>query len=377
MDCYCYQEAKTQYYAVKDIEFEGGEKPCEDWLWENSVNRAVLFGLSISISGLNACLRVFLRELSHFEGKHSETDRLKSALSKMWVVQFLNVGILILLLNSKFPENSLLDEELDLPENVPLLKGELDDFYSEWYTIVGVSIFTVSIFDAINPIGNLLFWLKAGCGRCLDRGCSFDMRKTNHLIQHEYEQQYLGPEFQLENRYSMMIAGLFIMLTYSAAIPMLYLSGCAQMIIMYWADKTLFLRHYRLPRRYGRTLATRVIEVMQFALLLHLGFGLYMLSNPEIFTYENQDLSKVEWAKTYIDFFSKGFIELLGADENRFNQVHTVIYVCGIIVFVIFFIIERFTLLFSRLIGACYSIWDESGSHAFSNNIFEELSPED
>ena len=123
MDCYCYQEAKIQYYAVKDIVFDEGEKPCEDWLWENSVNRAVLFGLSISISGLNACLRVFLRELSHFEGKHSETDRLKSALSKMWFVQYLNIGILILLLNSKFPENSWLDEELDLPENLPLLKG--------------------------------------------------------------------------------------------------------------------------------------------------------------------------------------------------------------------------------------------------------------
>ena len=159
------------------------------------MNRAVLFGLSISISGLNACLRVFLRELSHFEGKHSETDRLKSALSKMWIVQFLNVGILILLLNSRFPESSWLAKKLRLPENVPLLHGEYDDFYSEWYTIVGVSIFTVSIFDAINPIGNLLFWLKAGCGRCSDRGCSCDMKKTKHLIQHDYEQQYLGPEF--------------------------------------------------------------------------------------------------------------------------------------------------------------------------------------
>ena len=73
--------------------------------------------------------------------------------------------------------------------------GEYDDFYSEWYAIVGVSIFTVAIFDAINPVGNLLFWLKAGCGRCQDRGCSFDTRQTRHLIQQEYEQQYLGPEF--------------------------------------------------------------------------------------------------------------------------------------------------------------------------------------
>ena len=143
--------------------------------------------MSISISALNACLRVFLRELSHFEGKHSETDRLKSALSKMWIVQFLNVGILILLLNSRLPENSLLAEKLKLPESVPLLQGELDDFYSEWYTIIGVSIFTVSVFDALNPIGNLLFWLKAGCGRCVDRGCTFNTKKTKHLIQQEYE----------------------------------------------------------------------------------------------------------------------------------------------------------------------------------------------
>ena len=107
------------------------------------------------------------------------------------------------------------------------------------------------------------------------------------MVQQEYELQYLGPEFQLENRYSMMIAGLFIMLTYSAAIPILYLAGCAQMTIMYWADKTLFLRHYRLPRRYGRKLAGRAVEVMQWAILLHLLFGLYMLSNPDIFTYEN------------------------------------------------------------------------------------------
>ena len=78
-----------------------------------------------------------------------------------------------------------------------------------------------------------------------------------------------------------------------------------------------------------------------------------------------------------MNVFSKGFVELFGADESRFNQVHTVIYFCGIVVFVIFFIIEKFTNLFSRVIGACYSIWDEEGSHAFSNNIFEELSPED
>lgn len=93
-----------------------------------------------------------------------------------------------------------------------------------------------------------------------------------------------------------MIAALFVILMYSAAIPILYPAGCLLMIVSYWADKILFLRHYKLPRRYGRKLAARVVDVMQWAILLHLFVGLYMLSNPDIFTYENRDLSEIKWA---------------------------------------------------------------------------------
>ena len=57
--------------------------------------------------------------------------------------------------------------------------------------------------------------------------------------------------------------------------------------------------------------------------------------------------------------------------------MHTVIYFIGIVIFVIFFVIERFTGIFSKLIGAVYGIFDEAGSSDFSNNIFEDLSPED
>ena len=208
----------------------------------------------------------------------------------------MNVGILILLLNSRFPENSLLKRRIPLPEDAPFLNGEYDDFYAEWYTIVGVSIVTTCFFDAINPIFNFGFWCMAGCKRCLDRSCTCNMSKTHQTIQQEYELLYRGPEFQFEARYSKLIAMTFITLMYSSAIPILYPAGCALTIIMYWADKVLFLRHYRLPPRYGRRLAGRVVAVMEWAIILHLFFGLYMLSNPDIFTYEDENLSMVTWA---------------------------------------------------------------------------------
>ena len=38
--------------------------------------------------------------------------------------------------------------------------------------------------------------------RCLDRGCSFDKKKTKKLLQSEYEATYIGGVIEYENRFS-------------------------------------------------------------------------------------------------------------------------------------------------------------------------------
>jgi hypothetical protein len=57
----------------------------------------------------------------------------------------------------------------------------------------------------------------------------------------------------------------------------------------------MFLRHYRIPPRYGRALATRVVRILEAGIILHLFFGLYMLSNPDIFTYEDEKITAPGW----------------------------------------------------------------------------------
>merc|ERR1712176_506970 len=211
----------------------------------------------------------------------------------------------------------------------------------------GVSIATTCFIDAISPIGNFGFWLYSGFNRWCDRSCSQNMKKTHFMLQEDYEQSYLGPEFQIENRYAKLIAMFYIVMMYSAAMPVLYLAGFFLMIVSYWADKVLFLRHYRLPPRWGRGLARRVAYIMQFAIFLHLFFGLHMLSNPEIFTYENEELEVPRWCKVYIKIFSRGAEVLLGYDPERLNQVHTLIYCLGIGFFTALFIIESLLNFFS------------------------------
>jgi hypothetical protein len=62
-------------------------------------------------------------------------------------------------------------------------------------------------------------------------------------------------------------------------------------MIMYWTDKTLFLRHYRKPPLYTKQLIMKAISIMEWGVPLHLVFGLFMISNPKAFVYDSQLLT--------------------------------------------------------------------------------------
>ena len=137
---------------------------------------------------------------------------------------------------------------------------------------------------------------------------------------------------------------------YSAAIPSLYIAGLLICFSMYWSDKILFLRHYRLPPRYGRDLASRSNKIMMFAIILHLFTGVYMLSNPEILNYEG---SEQYFGKNFVALLAKGIEALFGVDHERFIMPHTVAYVIGICIFLLCFISELSCGIMTKLIYCC------------------------
>lgn len=90
---------------------------------------------------------------------------------------------------------------------------------------------------------------------------------------------------------------VFIIMLYSAAMPVLYCAGFLLCLAMYWSDKVLFLRHYKTPPKYGTELATRSLTILEWAIPIHLMFGLYMVTTPEIFS--DPDREAVAWADNY------------------------------------------------------------------------------
>ena len=186
---------------MADLTFEGGEAACKKWYANYTLSVTLVYSLSAFISALGAVLRVFLREISHFEGKHTVTERLASATTKMWSVQFISTALLLLIINARTKETSKIFAT-ELKKETSVFTGRFDDFYAEWYGAVGSSICLTCYLNTVVPWANFAFWLAKGILRCFDRKGSWDMRRTRQIIQEDYEEQYMGNVFQIENRYA-------------------------------------------------------------------------------------------------------------------------------------------------------------------------------
>lgn len=88
--------------------FPDGSLPCEQWLSDYTLTTTLGYAISLFISSLNGILRFTLRNSTNFEGHHDVTSRLSSAFSKMWIVQFVNTAVILIIINNSLSEGGLI-----------------------------------------------------------------------------------------------------------------------------------------------------------------------------------------------------------------------------------------------------------------------------
>lgn len=149
---------------------------------------------------------------------------------------------------------------------------------------------------------------------------------------------------------------------------------------MYWTDKILFLKYMSTPPKYTTELARRAYLILEWAVVVHLFFGLFLMTNPLVF---NPDQSKItatgEGILPLTNFFGRWAHAFFGFKENRFNSNHAIIYITGICAFLCLFAIERIFGIFSRLITRIVLVFNNKGANIdqFSTNLLKEISFED
>ena len=88
---------------IRDLTFDSGENyPCKEWIETYTVTRGVVYGIAFFISILTYCMRKIVQWLTRTEGHHTVTAELTSITRKVWMFQFVNTALVLLIINSRF-----------------------------------------------------------------------------------------------------------------------------------------------------------------------------------------------------------------------------------------------------------------------------------
>jgi len=115
-----------------------------------------------------------------------------------------------------------------------------------------------------------------------------DVNNTNKQTRKDYKELYTGTDFLIDGRIAQILMLLFINFMYGAGIPLLYPVTLLTVIFIYWVDKVLFLKLYKLPKNFDEKIQETVRLTLEFLLLIHISFAIWTYGSPDIFGNENQ-----------------------------------------------------------------------------------------
>jgi len=154
----------------------------------------------------------------------------------MAIISFLNIGVIVLLVNLKISKT--------IP--LPILQGKYEEFSVEWYRLVGSSLCVQLIIMLLsNNFTNLFYWFLAFMRRCCDRSCRCSRKHTKKLSQGAYESVNFGGSMDIEYRYANMLVVIFLVMMYGPGIPIMYLIAAVYFFVTYWTEKLMIFYNYR------------------------------------------------------------------------------------------------------------------------------------
>ena len=247
MPCFCmnkYQEAKDSGFSIQeslDFELSDGKRHCKDWLSNYNQSFVLVYGVPLIIVFINWVSKTILRIMTRFEKNQNKPREVYASAINMFMLQFINSGIIILLVNFR-----LTDKTFTSWFPIPILEGKYQKFTADWYTEIAPTICITLILMCLSPHGaNLTVQLLYATRRCYDRRFTLNSKKTRQILQQDYESLNVGNEFMMEFRYANMLGILSVTFFYSSGIPLLYPIACLFFIVTYWIDKFLLFRCYK------------------------------------------------------------------------------------------------------------------------------------
>jgi hypothetical protein len=193
-------------------------------------------------------IKSILVALANVEKKHSSNERDASLAKNVFIAQFMNTALINLLINADllyyFPILAPLG-----PEGYNILTGTVRDFDSTWYMNVGAQLILTVLTASISPnVAELAKWPIALIKQRLLTNRALTQAQMNTL--------YEGPEVVLSERYGALLSMLFVVMMYSAGMPLINFFAVVYFSLAYWCDKATLLMISKKPGSIDSTLVS-------------------------------------------------------------------------------------------------------------------------
>ena len=215
---------------------------------------------------LNIVLNPLLMFLVKYERHHSNSGEQRSLMVKLFLAQFFNSSINLLVIEGSFP--GLKKMIVGTLAQGVLFEGEIEDANPEWYTEVGTSLAIAIITSPLTArFGTLLRFISFRLKRWL--------AVSSAVTQDELNTAFEGYEFDLSTRYGEVLNVLFVTMVFSGGMPILIPFAAITFMMNYVIDKFDFARCSKVPPWYSNDLAEASAALVAYSAVGHLMFAVW------------------------------------------------------------------------------------------------------
>lgn len=237
-------------------------------------------GVSFLIVGVNFALKVILVDLIKSLRLKTVTLETNYTMITIFVGQFINTAVLIVLNNASFKDFDGGDGPLSLVFSV----GTETDFSVNWYKTVGTTIMTTMLSQALWPLIEFgMFYSIINFTRCLDRGFGSDTFVSKAPSVQAYIDLYAGPQYLIHYRYAAILLQISVAFCYGCTMPPLYAIACVAFVILYINERLLVCYYYREPPAFDEEMTVLTLDIVKYIPYLMLPMAFWQLGNRQIF----------------------------------------------------------------------------------------------
>lgn len=278
--CFCLQyEAVYTSQKWYDPNFQAAEKTiCQPWIEnqvrENLLKYGKLVGTIIAVLVLNQVLLLLYAIFIQWERLTTVSEVTKSQLVKLFAAQFINTGLLAILVNAKIES---VPDILSFIKILSIGEGNYYDMTALWFTAVGSSVLItifMQVFSTTIPplvmsktVTPILIWF-------MSRG---------KVTQEAMNKAYKLPAWNLSLRLAQTMNVIFCVVMYSGGMPIMYTVGAIYCFVAYWLDKITLLRASARPPAYSDEVLVICMHIMPLAVFLHTCLSAWSFGNQMLF----------------------------------------------------------------------------------------------